>query len=733
LTRLLRSYDLTPVLVAAVAAAVVWVVALRAREDLGPGRAGWLFLAGSLVLASAGWFRWRLRGEREELARLRAEVSEERAQLDSWRKSLDDDAVVFEKRRQGFEKRLMTYHEWMEFPNLDAWGNLERVPEGVDERDRQVLAKVQEAADRILEGFRTDRFSENGKFEPRLLGNEVADLVRDVARVYQPQANEPLLETSLEKILKAANHISLHLLFHLEQLPFNLKDYSLARAYEHFRTASRLHAAYKSVSPYLPYANYTWQLGRIVMGANPLVTGTWILGSELIRRTGAKLSKVYMDRYTLKLTGETVRVIANEAAMIFDEDFRYRDASWIYGLELVEMVRFFPLSRETLQEALREIGSLPLRNSYDRIFLYRCVAAGRSPSPQAFVRASVLSIEQRRQIAERLERFFRHHLHGRRSDRVAEWSVAASERLGVSLQVGLGGTSVRESDEAIRDALASLSAFLFAVKERTPEEAKPLLEACRTAALLPEATRAEVVGALVSEPAMFFDYPNLDPENPLVPVYFGDLAELETRERPLDLQGLWAIREAATYFRLDLKAFEPAVLEAYGRHFTVDLLPSSPVQTIGADLALGLIRTLQPSERPLFLYPRAGVEEAEGVLGIRLPGLGAGGRPARWLVGTPGRLYVLEVNDQLQADDFHRHRITWILAAERCASGRVGMERCRGLRKSGCVIRGGEWTGEGIDNSRPEEFGLNVPDGARRQESYFDPLRDWLRRAGAAV
>jgi len=84
------------------------------------------------------------------------------------------------------------------------------------------------------------------------------------------------------------------------------------------------------------------------------------------------------------------------------------------------MVHLFPLSRETLQEALCEIGNLPLRNSYDRIFLYRCLALGRSPQPQAFVKAALLTIDQRREIAERLERFFRHHLHGRRGDRVAE-------------------------------------------------------------------------------------------------------------------------------------------------------------------------------------------------------------------------------------------------------------------------------------------------------------------------
>jgi hypothetical protein len=224
----------------------------------------------------------------------------------------------------------------------------------------------------------------------------------------------------------------------------------------------------------------------------------------------------------------------------------------------------------------------------------------------------------------------------------------------------------------------------------------------------------------------------MDPENPLVAIYFGDLATLETRDRPGDLQGLWAIREAADYFRLDRKIFEPAVFQAYGRHYAVDLLPSSPENSISSDLAMGLIRTLEAAETPLFIYPRAGIEEAQGVLGIRLPGVDTG-HPVRWLVGTPARLFVLEVDAALEPDDFNRHRVIWMLQADRCASGRVSLERCRGLMKSGCLIRGGEWTGDGIDNAGADAPGLSIPDSAKRQDSYFDPLRDWLRRSGAHV
>ena len=75
---------------------------------------------------------------------------------------------------------------------------------------------------------------------------------------------------------------------------------------------------------------------------------------------------------------DMVRVIGYEVASIYGGDVRHRDANWIYGVELAELVSRFPLSRDSLSSALKEVGSVQLLNEYDRIFLYRCLAAHRS-------------------------------------------------------------------------------------------------------------------------------------------------------------------------------------------------------------------------------------------------------------------------------------------------------------------------------------------------------------------
>lgn len=690
-------------------------------------------LIGSLVLTlvALAFYRYRLQHEHVLLDRERSGIAVEKRALDGLRQQLEKESMRFEKQRQAFESRLMTYHEWMEFPSQAPIEGMPAVEEGhaASERDRRVLEIVQAASDRIFDGFQKDRYSEGGKFDPRFLANDVIDFIGDIAEVYQPEAEEPLLETSIEKLAKALNHISLQMLFQLEQLPLNIKEYSLARAYEHTRTASRFYQYYKTLSPYLPYASYTWQVGRLVLtGANPVATGTWMLGSEFLRQTGRKLSKHYVDRYTLKLIGESIRIVGNEAAMLFDNDYRYRDPNWTYGVELAEMVHQFPLSRQTLQQALAEVGTLPLRNSYDRIFLYRCLALSRSPQPDAVSHREGLTMEQRHQIAERLERFLWHHVRGRRPELVERWMKGASERLGVAIR-GTHRDAEADGQEAMASCLGSLGAFLIAVKDEPPEEMSRLLEICQCATYLDPARRKSIRDHLVANPPVFFDYPNLAGSSPLVATYFGDLGELETRKRPLDLQGFFAIREAAEFYRLDGRVLEDQMALAYASHFEGTLWSAAPERGIGKALAFALIRCLPADENVLFFHSRANVEAVDAVaVGIRLPVPMS--KPVRWLVATERQLMLVEVNESLRLDDYQRQRVVWRLPKALVSEGRAWLERSRGLMRNQCVVRGGRWV------ALPPEGNLDSPgvvlsgETLKRGFDCYQAIEAWMGASG---
>lgn len=673
---------------------------------------GWLYgtaflVIGTLTAASAAFYRYRLTREQSEASALTEEIRDERQQLLSLQQTLEEDMLSFEKQRQSFETRLMTFHEFTEFPSVEQFSEPDDEPEEVSARDRAVLELVQDTADRIIDKFQGDDYYEDGEFQPMLLLNELIEFIESVARIYQPESKRPLLETSIETLLKSLNHITLQLMFQVEQLPFNLKDYSLSKAYEHIRKASKVYQAYQSVSPILPYVSYTWQVGRLVLGANPITMGGWLLGSEIFKRAGWKVSKRYIDRYSLKLAAEAIRIVANETAMTFDANYRYRDPSWIYGVELTEMVHKFPLSRETLQVALCEVGALPLRNSYDRIFLYRCLATGNSPDPDEFVRANALGSEQRREIAERLERFFRVHVHGRRRARVEEWVQAASERLGV--QIRAGELSAQDSpEEEAASALHSLGAFLIAVKELEPDQIRTPLEKTEVAAHTTEEAKSNAIQQLLDRPPMFFDYPDLEPDGAVLTLYLHDLVAFESENRPVDLQGYWAIQDVATYFRQDRDSIDRELLAAYRIHFTQGFQEDAPKVKFDKQLLLALPRILDPEETPLFVYGK-----------VAAPAAAQKRRSStRWLVGTKERLMAIEIREDLELDDYHRHRVFWTGKHDD-----VTIEHNKGIVDDHCRILGGTYA-NGV--TPDDDAGLRVNgEKLKSSEKFFRALKSW--------
>ena len=105
----------------------------------------------------------------------------------------------------------------------------------------------------------------------------------------------------------------------------------------------------------------------------------------------------------------------------------------MYGVELAHLVSEFPLDRNSLRAVLTELGTLALRSSYDRIFLYRCVAQHVSPKPERFEQMDLLTEETRKQIAERLHAFFLKHGGEAKERKVTKWRKELGKRLGVSI------------------------------------------------------------------------------------------------------------------------------------------------------------------------------------------------------------------------------------------------------------------------------------------------------------
>ncbi|MGD9877004.1 hypothetical protein [Desulfococcus sp.] len=431
-----------PVAAVVVGVLIIWGVAGYAAEALGPLR--WiLWLGGVSALAGAFFFKRDLTAEEIRTLDDRLELMDEKSRFESAKKAMEADldrrSQVIRQREADLFQKLMTFHEWMEFPEGLAVESRPAAPDDTSsehlQKDQAVLTLIRERTEQLFDGIKNKAYIKDGHFEKGRLTLDMAALMESVARIYRPDSENPLLETNIELLLRAVNRIALQMLVVLEQLPLDIKSYNIRNIHDSVQTGLRIYGAYKAANPYWHFFRPVYYLGRYGLGGNPVTLGvTWALG-ELAKSGAKKLSSHVANRYALGLLHDMVFIVGSEAAGIFGGDFRYREANWVFGAELTEMVRRFPFSEATLLAALNEIGRLRLRSEYDRIFLYRCLAARKSAGPGRVDPRKCLSGAERRAVGDRLAAFFNSHITQYGSRKARRWQAEAEARLGVGISV----------------------------------------------------------------------------------------------------------------------------------------------------------------------------------------------------------------------------------------------------------------------------------------------------------
>ncbi len=389
-----------------------------AHVILGP--VAWIFAAVALG-GLAALILWRpatpaARSEDDILAVAQEAIRQESDRLDA--------------RRADLERVLMSYGEWMEFPDFEALRETDWATPIRSETDAAVAALLDAESDRVLQKFSSGAYFEGGQFQTRLLLLELWSFMEQISRIYQPESERPFLETNLESLLKAVNRASLQVILLLEEVPLvEAKELNLRKMSDGVRKASKVVKKYEDLQPYLDPVRYIWQGSKFLLASNPLLAAGWIAGSQLFWKGGKRLGKRALDGYLLSIVRQTLGIIAWETSTIYDRTHRYRSPDWVFGVELAHLVSHFPLTRDTLHEALKELGGIPLRSSYDRIFLYRCVAQHVSPKPDRFAQAELLTSETRELIAQRLEQFCDKHVEGAKPRDLAAWRNGIAKRL----------------------------------------------------------------------------------------------------------------------------------------------------------------------------------------------------------------------------------------------------------------------------------------------------------------
>jgi hypothetical protein len=684
------------------------------RAELGHGQ--WpLWIGSAAALAGGLWFRRTLTNAETDALALAERIRErERALVErevQWQGArkdiegqLSQQAKQVTAREAALSAKLITFHEWMEFPQpLDLTVNHDAEPTDAQltelaRKDRQLESLLQEETKGVFEDILQNKYVVDGKLQPLIIRDDVVSLMRRVAKIYQPEVEDPMLETSISQVLRAASRACLQLLVVTDQLPWNVKEQSFNNLYGYVRQGVKAYGMYKSVEPYWGYVNSAYMLGRFALGANPLTLAAWWFLGAWGQDSAKKFATQVLQRQAMFMVQSVIRVIGYEVAGTYGGDFRHRDANWIYGVELAELVFRFPLSRESLSHALKEIGALQLRHEYDRVYLYRCLAAHVSPDPGRYRSGTLMAAEEKMAIARRLERFLETFIHGQTPERVTAWRGEVEGRLGVKLNVASKADPL-SVEQQTTEAIRSLASFALAIKEREPEALPELLGYSQLFHDLPPDLRSQTLVTLMDNPPYFFEHPTLDGNSPVATRYLQDLAVLAAKTAPHEAIIDEMLVDVAVYLRQDARRMRRLLDKQYVQWLADQLPADAPERRFAPEVARAVLDVIGPREQLQFVYGNVAFDWPEGTHAPSFP------KQNTWLVGVADRLIVFSLAE--------RPMLLWR------ADGEVIAERVRGYLAGDLRLRGGQWVGD----VRREQPWLRIGGPLMsRHESYFKPL-----------
>ncbi len=665
-----------------------------------------IILGVDLIFSAPMRLRRRQRQRVTELAQVRQELYEAR---DVAQRELKASMERLAAREQRLNDRLLTFHEWMEFPQPNSVED-----EPVDEeqlaalvaKDRELLELLDAETETLFNNILQNRYVVQGQLQPLLMREDAVELIVKVARLYQPDAEQPLLETSSDRILRSASRVCLQMLVLLDRLPLNVKEYNLQSLYRYIRQAVKAYGVYKSAEPYWPHLSTAYYLGRFAMGASPVTLGTWWLLSSLGKKHATEVTTRILNRQALNMLRDLVRILGYEAASIYAGDLRHRDPNWIYGVELVELMRVVSLSPPSFAAALREVGTLQMRSEYDRIFLYRCLATSQSAQPERYRATVILTSDERQTVAHRLETFIQaFRLHGQDAA-LMKWRQQVESRLDVKLQ--LTQREAPDVDGQRRGAIRSLASFLLEVKQREVEELGKLLAPCRLVRECDLETREKLLVELVANPPFFFEHPELDAKGPLADAFLQDLASLSVRVAPPLLEMDLILANVAAFLRRDPAAIRK-LLEEQTRSALEDRAgdPGLRLPRMTPAVARGLLEWLDEGEVIRLLYGRVQREWPQPGEASRTSG------DSYWLIGTDQRLVLLAMEGEASPVEVWQ------------GEGELQVQRVDSWISADCRLQGGRWMRESL-----RAPALLLPGGPLRKfDDVFGPLIRYARMA----
>jgi len=358
-------------------------------------------------------------------------IEEDEGKLKQQREEIEKEYERLSKKEDEVKSLLLQHHQYMEIPDDKGWG----AQDTKGDFDKEIAQLLDKKVEVIYDKLAQNKYKEKEVFKNDLLVKDFVDLIESVARIHNPDSKHPLLETSIENLLRSINRLSLQLLVLIDNLPIDVKSWNIKNTYSNAQSTAKVYGHYKKIAPFMTYAAPMFRIG---MAANPLVG---VLQTVVVEAGKHSVKKV-SGNYLLKLFHEFFGIIGDQATTIFGkEPQRYRSKHWYFALELTEIIYYFhPVDREALSKAMKVVGGLLIRHEYDRIFLYNCLVDGRSGKPKK-IDDKIFNDDDKKEMARKLQDFIENYINEERKEdvekKVVKWRKDVEKRIGIKLQLNL--------------------------------------------------------------------------------------------------------------------------------------------------------------------------------------------------------------------------------------------------------------------------------------------------------
>ncbi|NOR81074.1 MAG: hypothetical protein GQ529_09640 [Methyloprofundus sp.] len=374
----------------------------------------------------------RQSSENLQLKYQQSKLNEQAEALHCQQKEYQQRVALLTQKETEVKQKILHYQQYVEFPDNEKWReDVETVY-----FDDEIAELLHDKAKVIFDKIINKQYTENEIINNELILKDIVDLIESVARLHHPDSQNPLLETSIENLFRSLNRLSLQLLVLVDSFPVNIKEYNLRKTYLYIQKSTRTFGYYKKAEPFLSFATPMLRVGLVA--ANPVLG----LAQTAAIEAGKHVIKKSSEKYALNLLHDVIAIIGEQAMTIFgDASLRYRNKQWIYALELTEILYYFkPATSEALTKAMKIISGVLMRSEYDRIFLYHCMAQGKSANPDHYAN-DFITADDKQQLADKLSEFIENYIYQREHEenakKITRWRKIVEQRLGIEIQLQL--------------------------------------------------------------------------------------------------------------------------------------------------------------------------------------------------------------------------------------------------------------------------------------------------------